>query len=104
MKDLRAAKQMLVMRILESEQYFEPIANILWRRFISGLALIEQTDIHPISYLRLTKEQSPVVEFEQVCVDKVSYASAIGDLMDVIVFYQVDNCTCCGICQYSVGL
>ena len=94
MKDLRAAKQILGMRIirdkangilkLSQSEYVKKVLN----RFNMNEAKLMSTPLD--SHFKLSKEQSPKIEEEMDHMSKVPYTSAIGSLMYVMVCTRPD--------------
>ncbi|RVW84432.1 Retrovirus-related Pol polyprotein from transposon TNT 1-94 [Vitis vinifera] len=94
MKDLRAAKQILGMRIirdkangtlkLSQSKYVKKVLN----RFNMNEAKPVSTPLG--SHFKLSKEQSPKTEEERDHMSKVPYASAIGSLMYAMVCTRSD--------------
>ena len=94
MKDLGATKQILSKRIIRDKangtlklsqlEYVKKILN----RFNMNEAKLVSTPLG--SHFKLSKEQSPKTEEERDRMSKVPYASAIGNLMYVMVCTRPD--------------
>ncbi|KAG6689840.1 hypothetical protein I3842_11G194500 [Carya illinoinensis] len=105
MKDLGAAKQILGMRIirdrsndtlkLSEEEYVKKVL----RRFNMDKAKPVSTPL--ASHFRLTKDQSPKMEEEQECMNRIPYASAIGSLMYAMVCTRPDIAQAVGVVSSS---
>ena len=101
MKDLRAAKQILGMRIirdkatgtlkLSQSEYVKKVHN----RFNMNKAKPVSTPLG--SHFKLSKEQSPKTEEERDHMSKVPYASNIGSLMYAMVCTRPDIAHAVGV-------
>ncbi|KAI9152803.1 hypothetical protein LWI28_001423 [Acer negundo] len=88
-KDLAAAKQILEMRISRDEQ--GGTLQLSQAKYVRKvLQRFNMSDAKPIrtpltSHFRLSKEQCPETDKEKDFIARVSYASAIGSLMYLMV-------------------
>ncbi|XP_073136896.1 3-ketoacyl-CoA synthase 11-like [Henckelia pumila] len=94
MKDLRAAKQILGMRILIDR--VNGVLKLSQAKYVKKvLSRINMDEAKPVtthlaSHFKLTKAQSPSTEQEHAYMNKVSYASAVGSLVYAMVFTKPD--------------
>ena len=101
MKDLGAAKQILVMRIIRDKSndtlkfsQLEYVKKVL-SRFNINEAKPVSTPLG--SHFKLSKEQSPKIKEERDHMSKVPYTSTIGSLMYVMVCTRLDIAHAVGV-------
>ena len=101
MKDLRATKQILGMRIIRDKangtlklSQLKYVKKVLSKFNMNEVKLVNT----PLgSHFKLSKEQSPKTEEEKDYMSKVPYALAIGSLMYVMVCTRLDIAHAVGV-------